>query len=120
MLFPILAAGGLVLVAGCTMPGERAANYPSGRVHTASAQPLSPTMVQQVQARLQQLGMYNGNVDGMWGPATEASVRTFQQSQGMAPTGQLDSPTLSAMNLSGATSQPLSSPQPPPPSMGTR
>jgi len=118
---PALAIGGLVLVSACTMPGEHAAGQSGGRTAAASIQPLSPAMVQQVQARLQQLGMYNGNVDGIWGPATEASVRTYQRSQGMVVTGQLDSPTIAAMNLDGSSAPPLAASQmPPPPPMVAR
>jgi type II secretory pathway component PulJ len=116
---PALAIGSLVLVSACTMPGERATSSSGSRAVAASIQPLSPAMVQQVQARLQQLGMYNGNVDGVWGPATEASVRTYQKSQGMVVTGQLDSPTIAAMNLDGSSNQPLAAGQMPP-AMGAR
>jgi peptidoglycan hydrolase-like protein with peptidoglycan-binding domain len=55
-----------------------------------------------VQSRLQQAGDYNGRIDGQWGPATEAGVRTYQQQHNLNPTGQLDSNTLAALNLGGA------------------
>ena len=115
-----LAAGSLALISACAMPGDRAADHSANRVNSASAHPLSPTMVQQVQARMQQLGMYNGAIDGVWGPATEASVRNYQKSQGLVISGQLDSPTIAAMNLDGSNTQPLASSQAPLPAAGAR
>ncbi len=35
-----------------------------------------------------------GNARGLFGPATESSVRAFRQSNGMAPAGQVDSETM--------------------------
>ena len=41
----------------------------------------------------------SGRVDGVWGPGTQAAVRTYQQQHNMNATGQLDQDTLAAMNL---------------------
>jgi len=56
-------------------------------------------MVKQVQTRLQQQGQYGGAVDGVWGPATQTALESFQQSHGLNVTGQIDSPTLASLNL---------------------
>jgi peptidoglycan hydrolase-like protein with peptidoglycan-binding domain len=45
-------------------------------------------------------------VDGVWGPATQAGVRSYQQQHNLNATGRLDQDTLSAMNL--APQQPAS------------
>lgn len=58
-------------------------------------------MIQQVQARLRQSDNYNGRIDGVWGPATEGAVRSYQQQHNMNPPGQLDSNTLASLNLGG-------------------
>ncbi|HLY57061.1 MAG TPA: peptidoglycan-binding domain-containing protein [Stellaceae bacterium] len=60
---------------------------------------MTPKMVQQVQASLQQQGLYRGSVDGLWGPATQASLKSYQQSHGLTATGEVDSPTLAALSL---------------------
>ena len=56
-------------------------------------------MIQQVQTRLQQQGMYRGGIDGQWGPAAEAAVRSYQQQLDIDATGQLDTATLGSLNL---------------------
>jgi hypothetical protein len=82
------------------------ASYPSQSY--ASAQPgyatpqmpeLTPDMTQQVQERLQQQGLYRGHIDGVWGPATEAAVRTYQQQHNLNATGKLDANTLASLNI---------------------
>ncbi len=60
---------------------------------------MSQDTIRQVQQNLQQAGLYRSRVDGVWGPATEAAVRSFQQQHNLNATGQLDTDTLSAMNL---------------------
>ena len=59
-------------------------------------------MIRNVQQALQQDGTYQGRVDGVWGPGTQAAVRTYQQQHNMNATGQLDQDTLAAMNLGAA------------------
>ena len=59
-------------------------------------------MIRNVQQALQQDGTYRGRVDGVWGPGTQAAVRTYQQQHHMNATGQLDQDTLAAMNLGTA------------------
>lgn len=85
---------------------------------------LTPDMIRNVQQTLQQDGSYHGRVDGVWGPSTQAAVRSYQQQHNMNATGQLDQDTLAAMNLAGpnAASQPPNqrygsnyNPPPPPP-----
>jgi surface antigen len=63
---------------------------------------VSADTVLKVQQRLHDLGFYvRDNIDGQWGPSTAAALRNFQQSKGLAATGQLDLATLSALELSG-------------------
>jgi peptidoglycan hydrolase-like protein with peptidoglycan-binding domain len=66
---------------------------------TTTAPELTPDMIRSVQQNLQQGNLYHGRVDGVWGPATQAAVRTYQQQHNMNATGQLDQATLAAMNL---------------------
>jgi peptidoglycan hydrolase-like protein with peptidoglycan-binding domain len=66
---------------------------------------LTPGMIRQVQQTLQQNGTYHGNVDGVWGPATQSAVRDYQQQHNLNATGQLNQETLASMNLGGSTQQ---------------
>jgi hypothetical protein len=61
---------------------------------------VAPDMVRQVQSRLRDDGYYKqGSVDGVWGTGTESSVRSFQHDHNLTSSGQLDMPTLQALNL---------------------
>jgi peptidoglycan hydrolase-like protein with peptidoglycan-binding domain len=65
--------------------------------------PVAPVTIRDVQTALQQNGFYqHQNVDGVWGPRTERAVRAFQRAHHLTANGQLDVPTLQAMNLTGA------------------
>jgi surface antigen len=56
--------------------------------------------VLRVQQRLREQGFYvRNNIDGQWGPATSSAVRNFQRANGMAPTGQIDARTRTALGL---------------------
>src|SRR5580704_11191239 len=71
----LLAFGSLAALPVCTSP-----SYSSAPPVQAAANPeLSPGMVRQVQTALQQQGVYNGAIDGIWGPQTQAAVQSFQQ-----------------------------------------
>jgi peptidoglycan hydrolase-like protein with peptidoglycan-binding domain len=54
--------------------------------------------VMEVQERLQQLGLYNGDIDGKWGPQTRGAVVEFQRSHGLRPTGTLGVATIARLN----------------------
>lgn len=73
-------------------------NY-SSQQQAMQQQPLTPDTVRQVQQTLQQQGMYRGRVDGVWGPATQSAVRSYQQQNNLNASGQLDQQTLAALNL---------------------
>jgi peptidoglycan hydrolase-like protein with peptidoglycan-binding domain len=98
-----LVLGLLVGLGACSdmMGGGSTAPRPMA----AATQPtVSPDMVKQVQAKLRDNGYYKqGEVDGVWGVGTETAVRSFQHDHNLGSSGQLDVPTLQAMNLSGGT-----------------
>lgn len=71
----------------------------AGPAAEAPPGPLSRLAVQNVQARLRNLGFYRGAVDGFWGPGTQAAVERFQQGHGLQATGQLNPATAQAMGL---------------------
>jgi surface antigen len=66
----------------------------------AAERAASADLVLRAQQRLHDQGFYvRNNVDGRWGPATSAAVGNFQRTNGMAPSGQLDAPTRTALGL---------------------
>jgi peptidoglycan hydrolase-like protein with peptidoglycan-binding domain len=126
----LLALSSVAALPACSMFGENNSSQQSSA--SVSRPPaVSQAMVQQVQTRLQQAGTYSGRIDGLWGPETEAAVRSYQQQHNLNATGQLDSDTLASLNLGGtnqtsgstppaAAAPPVASAQPvasaPPPS----
>src|SRR5690606_3675299 len=53
--------------------------------------------VQGLQSRLQDLGLYDGPLDGLFGPETAQAVRRFQQTAGLPPSGMVDPATWTAL-----------------------
>ena len=101
-----IAASLLVSLGACSnlMGNDNAAPHPTA---AATQPPVAPEMVRQVQSKLRDDGYYKqGPVDGVWGAGTEASVRSFQRDHNLAANGQLDVPTVQALNL---TSSPVNS-----------
>jgi len=77
----------------------------------------SPDLVRSAQQSLNDKGYNVGAVDGQLGPATRTALTRFQQAQGLAQTGDLDSQTLSALGVSqydngGSTAAPSAYPPP--------
>jgi peptidoglycan hydrolase-like protein with peptidoglycan-binding domain len=52
-----------------------------------------------VQAKLQKLGYHSGAVDGQLGPVTSASIRSYQEKNGLEVTGRIDKPLLGSLEL---------------------
>lgn len=49
------------------------------------------------QQKLKDAGLYDGPIDGVAGPKTQAALKTFQQRNGIAPSGQVDERTKLAL-----------------------
>lgn len=56
-------------------------------------------MVVRVQAALMRLGYYDGDIDGLLGPATRAGLKDFQKSQGLKETGRINLETLTRLGI---------------------
>lgn len=72
---------------------------PAPGTPAATAEPLNPAAVRNVQQRLRTLGFYRGPVDGAWGAGTQSAIERFQQGRGLQSTGQLNPATAQAMGL---------------------
>jgi len=57
-------------------------------------------VIADVQAELQQMGYYQGEVDGLLGPLTRQALTAYQADQGLATTAAIDEPTLDSLGLS--------------------
>lgn len=53
----------------------------------------SGSAVRELQQRLQAFNTFDGEIDGAFGPRTEAALVRFQQANGLAPTGGVDEQT---------------------------
>lgn len=57
--------------------------------------------VTEIQTRLKNWGYYSGEVDGMFGSATEKAVKYFQQKNGLTADGVVGAQTLAALGING-------------------
>jgi peptidoglycan hydrolase-like protein with peptidoglycan-binding domain len=93
-----IAIGVLAGLGACSNLDSRGSAPPP--VATIQPTVVAPDMVKQVQMKLHDGGYYKqGPVDGVWGPGTEVAVRAFQKDHNLGSTGQLDVPTLQALNV---------------------
>ena len=56
-------------------------------------------VIAEVQAVLQEMGYYKGEVDGLLGPLTRAALTGYQTDNGMVVTAVIDEPTLDALGM---------------------
>jgi Putative peptidoglycan binding domain len=56
-------------------------------------------VIADVQAELQQMGYYQGEVDGLLGPLTREALTAYQTDQGLTATAVIDEPTLNSLGL---------------------
>lgn len=99
----LLALGAISVLPACSdMMGSR-----SAATAPAAPQPVANAMVKQVQERLQHDGYYRqGAIDGVWGTGTMTALQAFQRDHGLSATGQLDVPTLQALNVTDTGNNP--------------
>lgn len=83
-----LVAAGTLLAA--LIPAAEAVTYKKGS---------SGTVVSQIQTKLKNWGYYDGDVDGIYGSATERAVRAFQRKNGLTADGKAGAQTLKALGL---------------------
>jgi peptidoglycan hydrolase-like protein with peptidoglycan-binding domain len=60
--------------------------------------------VREVQQKLMQEGHDVGSIDGQFGPKTQAALRSFQQEEGLQPSGQIDQQTLEKLGIASSDS----------------
>jgi len=58
-------------------------------------------IIANVQSALQAQGYYEGEIDGILNPDTQAALSAYQQAQGLDVTGSVDEPTVQSLGLVG-------------------
>lgn len=90
------------------VPAERTAEITPAYITetTGSVASVAPTIPEapvgnkeafEVQKKLTELGLFNGKVDGFYGPMTASAIRMFEQRNGMQPTGALSRAVVDAI-----------------------
>lgn len=75
--------------------------------------PVGNTDAFAVQKKLTELGLFNGTVDGFYGPMTANAIRAFEQRNGLTPTGALTPDVIDAILRADAAGMvPVAQPAP--------
>ncbi|MCD8048849.1 MAG: spore cortex-lytic enzyme [Clostridia bacterium] len=88
----------------CAVIMIEAYTYNTKEVDALSKRGSSGSEVTQIQTKLKSWGYYTGDIDGIYGSATEKAVRSFQQKNGLTADGVAGSATLAAMGISSSSS----------------
>lgn len=113
----LAAIGALALPLAISLPAAAQQNNakpnpPQSAQQQSQAQPMQPNnqsqanlssnQIRQAQQALDKKGFKAGNADGKLGPETKQALQSFQQSQGLQVTGQLDQQTMAKLGIRGA------------------
>src|SRR5437667_1926718 len=75
--------------------------YPyDGPIYAGHSAEPPDRVIADVQAELQQMGYYRGEVDGLLGPLTRDALAAYQADQGLTTTAAIDEPTLDSLGRS--------------------
>jgi len=106
-----------------SIPVPNAAPAPAlPQVAAETAGPASDPILSQIQTILAAKGLYSGDVDGLMGPKSAAAIRTWENNNGYAQTGEATAGLLAVMApatpqaapVEVASSQPVARPTPKP------
>ncbi|PYL06420.1 MAG: hypothetical protein DME33_13730 [Verrucomicrobia bacterium] len=80
-------------------PSEQYYAY-DGPIYVGHSAEPPDKVIADVQAVLQQMGYYKGEVDGLLGPLTREALAAYQADQGLTTTAAIDEPTLDSLGMS--------------------
>ena len=80
-------------------PGASLGLLFAGTPYAGALPDVQRNVVLSAQIALARRGLYRGEIDGMYGPAVEFSLRAYQARTGLAVTGRFDLETLGALQL---------------------
>ena len=69
-----------------------------GMEQQSSMQSVDKAEIRDAQMTLQEMGLYRGQIDGLYGPNTRRAVSEFQSRQGLPRSGTLDRRTMQALD----------------------
>ena len=98
----ILRAAAL-LAANLAAAGAVSLYYPGPAAETLSRVGSQGNEVKAIQQELKDRGLYSGEVDGIFGSATESAVKRFQTQQGLTADGVAGPQTLAKLGISIGT-----------------
>lgn len=108
-----LAVAGFVALAGCSSSHPTAQSSYVAPVTTVAPTPVaaatpevSPRLIKRIQTTLKQQGLYNGRIDGVWGPQTQSAIHGYQQAHNLNNSGELDSATLASLKTASVGGEP--------------
>lgn len=87
-------------------PAPVAEPTPTNQAETApqsAAAEVSNSELANAQRKLQSMGLFNGDVDGFYGPKTAEAIRAFEMRNGMTPKGDMGRPVIDAILRADAT-----------------
>lgn len=79
-------------------PGQQYYAY-NGPIYAGREAEPPDRVIADVQAELQQMGYYKGEVDGLLGPLTREALSQYQTDNGLYATEAIDQPTLASLGL---------------------
>ena len=102
MAIGMFAAGPALAQQNGSAPSDNQPAVSGAQTHSR----MSGSTVRRVQRELKAQGLYEGHVDGRYGPETRNAIEQFQRSHNLTPSGQPDQETLAALqsghNMPGA------------------
>ncbi len=96
----VACTGIAFLLLAIGISGPRSAPLASGPKLSAEVKGIErPDNVIKTQQALQDKGWYHGNLDGVFGLRTQASIRAYQKAENLPVTGQLDTQTAAKLGV---------------------
>jgi peptidoglycan hydrolase-like protein with peptidoglycan-binding domain len=83
----------------------------AGTPYSTAPPEVQQNVMTSAQQKLAQQGLYRGEIDGVYGPNMEFSLRAYQSRVGLRATGRLDLETLAALELLPGANTPVYTPR---------
>jgi peptidoglycan hydrolase-like protein with peptidoglycan-binding domain len=99
VLTALLAASGMNQLQAQAEQQSQADNATAANLSEEKPLVLQSSDVKKVQKNLRDKGYYGGQVDGILGPRTEASIRQYQKAENLPVTGHLDAQTAGKLGV---------------------